>query len=68
MTPYRCHICRRLTSDLMFCPVCKRSVCFRCIILNGDEMKYAMREWLCEKCSGKLLKMATNGNEIRRPA
>ena len=47
---YRCHRCLRRTSDLMFCPVCKRTVCMRCIILNGDEMKYAMGKWLCDRC------------------
>jgi len=50
MTPYRCHKCRRRTSDLMFCPVCKRTVCMACVVNKIGEVKYASGKYVCDKC------------------
>lgn len=52
--PFTCHICRRKTDELRFCPVCKREVCFKCIILQGAEVDYAMGNWLCKRCEHEL--------------
>jgi hypothetical protein len=48
--PFTCHRCRRATDEILLCPVCKRTVCFKCLVLTGNEMRYAMREWKCERC------------------
>lgn len=51
--PFTCHICRRKTDELLFCPGCKAEVCFRCIWGKEAQVDYALGEWRCKRCAAK---------------
>jgi hypothetical protein len=51
--PFTCTQCRRKTDELRYCSACGREICFACIIRGGNEMAYALGEYLCKKCAEK---------------